>query len=91
VGTTARGIVFGVIGVFLVVAAVTFDPAKAQGACRGVIGYGDESCPDCSYPSARGWPLLVHGYVPVERISRPIQRCCWHFTGSWQSPLSAGR
>jgi TRAP-type C4-dicarboxylate transport system permease small subunit len=31
VGTTARGIVFGVIGVFLVVAAVTFDPAKAQG------------------------------------------------------------
>jgi hypothetical protein len=31
VGTTARGIVFGVIGVFLVVAAVTFDAAKAQG------------------------------------------------------------
>ena len=31
VGTTARGIVFSVIGVFLVVAAVTFDPAKAQG------------------------------------------------------------
>jgi Domain of Unknown Function (DUF1206) len=31
VGTTARGIVFSVIGVFLVAAAVTFDPAKAQG------------------------------------------------------------
>ena len=30
-GTTARGIVFGVVGVFLVVAAVTFDPAKALG------------------------------------------------------------
>src|SRR5579859_2750514 len=31
VGTTARGIVFGVIGVFLVAAAVTYDAAKAQG------------------------------------------------------------
>lgn len=31
VGTTARGIVFAVVGVFLVVAAVTFDPKKAQG------------------------------------------------------------
>jgi hypothetical protein len=30
-GTTARGIVFAVVGVFLVVAAVTFDAAKAQG------------------------------------------------------------
>ena len=30
-GTTARGIVFAVVGVFLVVAAVTFDPGKAQG------------------------------------------------------------
>jgi hypothetical protein len=30
-GTTTRGIVFGVIGVFLVVAAVTYDPARAQG------------------------------------------------------------
>ena len=31
VGGTARGIVFGVVGVFLVVAAVTFDAKKAQG------------------------------------------------------------
>jgi hypothetical protein len=31
VGTTAGGIVFGVVGVFLVIAAVTFDPGKAQG------------------------------------------------------------
>jgi hypothetical protein len=31
VGGTARGIVFGVVGVFLVVAAVTFDARKAQG------------------------------------------------------------
>jgi hypothetical protein len=31
VGTTARGIVFAVVGVFLVVAAITFDPGKAQG------------------------------------------------------------
>ena len=31
VGTTARGVVFGVVGVFLVVAAITFDPAEAQG------------------------------------------------------------
>ncbi|HZR54912.1 MAG TPA: DUF1206 domain-containing protein [Streptosporangiaceae bacterium] len=31
VGTTARGAVFGVVGVFLVVATVTFDAAKAQG------------------------------------------------------------
>jgi len=31
VGTTARGIVFGVVGVFLVIAAVTFAPDKAQG------------------------------------------------------------
>jgi hypothetical protein len=29
--------------------------------------------------------------MPAERISRHIQRCCWHFTGSWQSLLSAGR
>ena len=31
VGGTARGIVFGVVGVFLVVAAATFDANKAQG------------------------------------------------------------
>jgi len=31
VGNTARGIVFGIVGVLLVVAAVTFDPKKAQG------------------------------------------------------------
>jgi hypothetical protein len=31
VGGTTRGIVFGVVGVFLVVAAVTFDAKKAQG------------------------------------------------------------
>jgi uncharacterized protein DUF1206 len=31
VGTTARGIVFAVVGVFVVVAAITFDPGKAQG------------------------------------------------------------
>ena len=31
VGGTARGIVFGVVGVLLVVAAVTFDAKKAQG------------------------------------------------------------
>ena len=30
-GTTARGVVFAVVGVFLVVAAMTFDPGKAQG------------------------------------------------------------
>ena len=35
----------------------------APGACPGVIGYGDESCPDCSCPSGRGWPLLVYGYA----------------------------
>ena len=31
VGNVARGVVFGVAGVFLVVAAVSFDPKKAQG------------------------------------------------------------
>jgi hypothetical protein len=31
VGNTARGIVFGIVGVLLVVAAVTFDPKQAQG------------------------------------------------------------
>jgi hypothetical protein len=31
VGGTARGIVFGVVGVFLIVAAATFDAKKAQG------------------------------------------------------------
>jgi uncharacterized protein DUF1206 len=31
VGITARGIVFGVVGVFLIVAAATFDAARAQG------------------------------------------------------------
>ena len=31
VGSTARGVVFSVVGVFLVVAAITFDPAEAQG------------------------------------------------------------
>jgi uncharacterized protein DUF1206 len=31
VGNTARGIVFGIVGVLLVVAAVTFDPKTAQG------------------------------------------------------------
>ncbi len=31
VGTTARGVVFGVTGVLLVVAAVQFDPSKARG------------------------------------------------------------
>jgi Domain of Unknown Function (DUF1206) len=31
VGTTARGVVFGIVGIFLVVAAATFDPKQAQG------------------------------------------------------------
>jgi ABC-type Co2+ transport system permease subunit len=31
VGTSARGIVLGLVGVFLVAAAVAFDPKKAQG------------------------------------------------------------
>lgn len=31
VGGTARGIVFGIVGVFLIVAAMTFDPKKALG------------------------------------------------------------
>jgi hypothetical protein len=35
----------------------------APGACPSVIGPGDEPCPDCSFPSARGWPLLVNGYT----------------------------
>jgi hypothetical protein len=30
-GNAARGVVFGVVGVFLVLAAVSFDPQKAQG------------------------------------------------------------
>jgi hypothetical protein len=30
-GNVARGIVFGVAGVFLVVAAIRFEPSKAQG------------------------------------------------------------
>jgi hypothetical protein len=41
VGSTARGIVFGILGVFLVIAAVTFDPKKAQGldgALRKIAG-----------------------------------------------------
>lgn len=36
VGSSARGLVFGVVGVFLVVAAVTFDPAEAQGLDGGL-------------------------------------------------------
>jgi hypothetical protein len=36
VGNTARGVVFGVVGLFLVVAAVTFDPKKAQGLDGGL-------------------------------------------------------
>jgi hypothetical protein len=35
----------------------------APGACPGVIGHGDEPCPYCSCPSARGWPLLVNRYT----------------------------
>jgi hypothetical protein len=31
VGNVARGVVFGIVGVFLIVAAVTFDPKKARG------------------------------------------------------------
>lgn len=31
VGNVARGVVFGMVGVFIVVAAVTFDPKKARG------------------------------------------------------------
>jgi hypothetical protein len=30
-GNVARGVVFGIVGVFLVIAAVTFDPKKARG------------------------------------------------------------
>jgi hypothetical protein len=36
VGSTARAVVFAVVGVFLVVAAVTFDPAQAQGLDGGL-------------------------------------------------------
>ena len=36
VGSIARAVVFAVVGVFLVVAAVTFDPAQAQGLDGGL-------------------------------------------------------
>jgi hypothetical protein len=36
VGFTARGVVFGVVGVFLVIAAATVDPASAQGLDGGL-------------------------------------------------------
>jgi hypothetical protein len=36
VGLTARGVFFGAVGVFLVVAAITFDPQQAQGLDGGL-------------------------------------------------------
>jgi hypothetical protein len=38
VGSAARGVVFGVVGVLLIVAAVTFDATRAQGLDGGLRG-----------------------------------------------------
>ena len=56
VGTTARGIVFGVIGVFLIVAAVTFDPAKAQGLDGALRKLATTPLGPCCWSSSpSGW------------------------------------
>jgi hypothetical protein len=43
VGNVARGVVFGMVGVFLVVAAVTFDPKKARGLDGSLRTLADNS------------------------------------------------
>lgn len=51
VGHTARGLVFGTVGVFLVQAAVTFDPDKAKGL--------DKTLKSLTETPAGPWPLVL--------------------------------
>jgi hypothetical protein len=53
-GNVARGVVFGMVGVFLVVAAVTFDPEKARGLDGALRTLADN-----------GWGQVVLGAVAL--------------------------
>jgi hypothetical protein len=68
VGTTARGLVFGLVGVLLIRTAVDFDPHKARGLDGALRSLAQtDSGPWILYAAAAG--LVVFGiYAMIEAV-----------------------
>ena len=102
VGGTACGIVFGVVGVFLIVAAATFDANKAQGldgALRkiaetplGLVTFGVNCCCEARWRKVRpGWAgdagaLYMAAHRAGARQSRDETRRSARWPGSGTAP-----